>query len=119
MSYLNKRKNAILIAFSGIFQSLKKETHLKLHFITAALVIGLGFWFNVSKTNWIIILLCITLVICLEMFNSALEKLCDIIMPEQNPKIKYIKDVAAGAVLVACIFAVIAGLMVFIPYLNR
>jgi len=119
MSYLNKRKNAILIALSGIFQALKTESHLKLHFIAAVFVIGFGFWFNVSKTDWVILLLSITLVISSEMFNSALEKLCDLIMPEKHPKIKYIKDVAAGAVLISCIFALIAGFIVFVPYLNK
>jgi diacylglycerol kinase len=52
------------------------------------------------------------------MLNSALEKLCDLVMPEQHVKIKYIKDVAAGAVLIACVFAVIVAILVFYPYLK-
>lgn len=117
MSYFNDRVKAFGYAFSGILQAFRQETHLKLHLIIAILVIGLGFFFDLTKTDWIIILLSITLVISFEMFNSVIEKLCDIVLPEQHPKIKYIKDVAAGAVLVASLFALIAGLLVFLPYI--
>jgi len=119
MSYFKNRISAFGFAFAGIAQSFRQETHLKLHAIISILAIGLAFFFNVSKIDWIILLACITLVICLEMFNSALEKLCDLVMPEQHPKIKYIKDVAAGAVLVACFFAVVAGILVFLPYAQN
>ncbi len=117
MGYFKNRINAFGYAFSGLAQSFRKEIHLKLHAVIAVLIIGLGFFFDITKTDWVIVLLSITLVICLEMVNSALEKLCDFVMPQQNPKIKYIKDVAAGAVLVACLFAVVAGLIVFLPYI--
>ena len=63
------------------------------------------------------VLTCITIVICLELVNSALERLCDRLIPEKDLKVKYVKDVAAGAVLVASIFSIIIGLMVFLPYL--
>lgn len=116
MSYFNNRLKAFGYAFTGIFQAFRQETHLKLHAIIALLVIGSGLFFNVSRTDWVILLLSVTLVIVLEMINSAIEKLCDLVMPEQHPKIKYIKDVSAGAVLIVCIFAVIAGLLVFLQY---
>lgn len=117
MRYIRDRISAFGYAFSGLYHSFSQETHLKLHGIIAMLVVGLGFFFEISKTEWLVVLFAIALVIGLEMFNSALEKLCDLVMPEQHPKIKYIKDVMAGAVLVACLFAVIAGLMVFLPYI--
>jgi len=116
MEYFKNRINSFRYAFSGLAQSFRQETHLKLHAAIALLVIGLGFFFDISNSDWVTVLLCITLVICLEMFNSALEKLCDLVMPERHPKIKYIKDVAAGSVLIACIFAIVAGLLVFLPY---
>ena len=118
MEYFKNRIKAFGFAFSGFRQSFAQEAHLKIHAVIALFVIGLAFFFDISRTEWIVVLLSITLVICLEMFNSAIEKLCDLVMPEQHPKIKYIKDVAAGAVLVACIFAAIAGGLVFWPYLN-
>lgn len=119
MGYIKNRIRAFAYAFSGITQSFRQETHLKLHAVIALLVIGAGFFFTISKVKWIIVLITITLVIAFEMVNSAIEKLCDLVMPEQHPKIKYIKDVAAGAVLVVCFFAVIAGLFVFLPYVLK
>lgn len=117
MSYLKNRVNAFGYAFSGLKASFSQETHLKLHAIIAALVIGFAAFIDVSVTDWIVLLLSISLVIAFEMLNSAIEKLCDLVMPGQHPKIKYIKDVSAGAVLVACVFSVVAGLIVFLPYI--
>lgn len=118
MSYYKDRIKAFGFAFSGLRQSFRQETHLKLHAVITLLTIGSGFFFELSATEWLFLLLAIVLVICLEMINSALEKLCDLVMPEQNAKIKYIKDVAAGAVLIACAFAVIVGVVVFYPHLK-
>jgi len=117
MNYLNKRIFAFKCAFSGLWQALKRETHLKLQGLIALAVLNIGFYYHISKIEWFMILTCITLVICLELMNTTIERLCDRLVPEVDPKIKYIKDVAAGAVLVASIFAVIVGLMVFLPYL--
>ena len=118
MGYYKDRLKAFGFAFSGLKQAFSQEVHLKLHAIITLLTIGLGLFFDVSRTDWLFLFLAITLVICLEMFNSALEKLCDLVMPEQHIKIKYIKDVAAGAVLVACLFAVVVAVLVFYPCLD-
>lgn len=117
MSYFKNRIHAFGYAFSGIYQSFRQEIHLQLHAIIALLVIGLAVFLDVSKMEWIILVLAITLVIAFEMLNSAIEKLCNIVMPEKDPRIKYIKDVSAGAVLVVCVFAVAAGLIVFSRYI--
>jgi diacylglycerol kinase (ATP) len=82
----------------------------------AFVVLSLAFYFRVSKYDWGILLLCIGLVLSLELFNSAVEKLCDLVMPEKHPKIKYIKDVMAAAVLMACLFTAIIGLIIFSQY---
>lgn len=119
MNYLKNRIKAFGYAFSGIKNSFMRETHLKLHLLSVILVVTLGLFLDVSKSDWLILSLAITLVIAFEMVNTAIENLCDMIQPEQDPKIKYIKDVAAGAVLVVCIFAVVAGLFVFLPYILK
>lgn len=116
MNYLKKRTSAVGVALSGLWQAFKSEPHLKLHGVAAVLVVTAGFYFSISQTEWIAVLGCITLVISLELINSAIEKLCNLVMPQQHPTIKYIKDVAAAAVLIACIFAVIVGLLVFRKY---
>jgi diacylglycerol kinase (ATP) len=116
MKILKDRKNAFGFAFSGIQQALKKEANLQIEFITAGLVILCGLHFSISKSEWLAVLICITLVICFEIFNTAIEEICDLVSREQHPVIKYIKDISAAAVLISCILAVVVGLIVFIPY---
>ena len=116
MSYYKKRKQAFKHAFEGLFAAFKEEAHLKIHAIATALVSGFGLFFNISRLDWLILLLCCALVTGAELFNTAIEKLCDVVSPEQNPAIKFVKDVAAAAVLVFVIMAVMAGIFVFYPY---
>ena len=116
MSYLKQRIRAFGFAFSGIINALKNETHLQLQLLIALFVIVLAFFFSITKFEWLILLSCISLVLALEMLNSAIEKLCDVYTKEQDPRIKYIKDVCAGAVLIAAIFSLIIGLIIFLPY---
>lgn len=119
MTYLKKRSNAFKVAFAGLYQAFKSEAHLKIHLVTAVLVIVAGLYFAISKAEWFAVSGCIVLVIGLELINSAIEKMCDLYSKEYDVRIKYIKDVAAGAVLVASIFAAITGVFVFWPYLKQ
>jgi len=116
MMYLKKRLKAIGYAFYGIIQAFQQEAHLKLQALIALAVICVGFYCHLNAFEWFMVTTVITLVICLEMLNSAIEKLCDQVTLERNPKIKYIKDVAAGAVLLACFLAFVVGCIVFIPH---
>ncbi len=119
MNYLKNRFKAFDFAFSGLRAAFKSELNLQLQLIIAVIVVAAGFYFSISKQEWIAILFCIALVIALELFNSATEKLCDLYTKEHNQKIKYIKDVCAGAVLFAAMVAVIIGCLVFWPYLVK
>lgn len=118
MSYLKQRQSAFGYAFSGLIQSFKTEAHLKIHLCSAILVTGFGFYVGLNKWEWIALSGCIVLVISLEMINSAIERLCNLVMPQQHPGIKYIKDVCAAAVLVAGILAVLVGSLIFWPYIK-
>ncbi len=119
MSYLKRRRNAFVYAFSGLAQAFRNEPHLKLHGSAAVLVIALGFYVDLKTGEWVAVSGCIALVIGFELFNSAVEKLCNLVMPQQHADIKYIKDVCAGAVLVVCCLAVLVGGLVFGPHLLR
>lgn len=119
MSYLKNRSNAFGFAFSGLKAAFKSEINLQLQLIIAVFVIAAGFYFSISIHDWMVILFCIALVLALEMFNSAIEKLCDLYSKEHNPKIKYIKDVCAGAVLLTTVFVAIIGCLVFWPYVIK
>ena len=117
MGYTRKRIFAFKNAFAGLFVFFKRGEHAKLHLIATLLVVLLGWFFNISKTDWVLSLLCIALVLSVEAVNSALEYLVDLASPNFHPLAKKSKDIAAAAVLIAAIFALIIGLIIFLPYL--
>jgi diacylglycerol kinase len=102
-------------AFQGVSLFFRNERNGRLQVLIACFVLLAGILFSISITEWLIIFLFMALVLSLEMLNSALEKLCDLISPDWHPQIKVIKDMAAGAVLWSSIMSIIAGLCLFIP----
>ncbi len=104
-------------AFSGIFYAFKNGRNFKVQLFVAILVIITAFILKVNNQEWSLLIICILIVLSLEMLNTALEKICDLIHPEKHPQIKIIKDVAAGAVLLAAIGATVIGLIILLPKL--
>ncbi len=104
-----------LYALAGIVEAIKTERNVRIHILATVIVIILGLYYKVSLVEWSILLLCIGSVISLEMLNTAIEKLCDFVMPEYNEVIKKVKDIAAGAVLFFSIISFIIGCFIFIP----
>lgn len=102
-------------AFNGLKILFKEEFNARIHFIISILVIILGFILKLELHEWIYISLCIGFVFVLEIINSSIENLCDLISIEQNEKIKRIKDLSAAAVLIGAITAATVGLIIFIP----
>lgn len=103
-------------AFEGIWTALKKEPNLKFHLLATVVVIMLGWFFQISELEWIIVIFAIGSVISLELTNTAIEEIVDSFTEDHHPGAKVAKDVAAGAVLVASITAAIIGLLIFLPY---
>lgn len=104
-------------AFAGFFYTLKKERNFKVQLFATVMVIAAAFIFKVNNPEWALLIICSVLVLSLEMMNTAIEKICDLLHPEKHPQIKIIKDVAAGAVLLAAIGASIIGLIILLPKL--
>lgn len=107
--------NSFKYAFDGFKQSLKTERNMKIHIIIMLLVILCGFIFKISKLEWIICIILFSAVISGELFNTAIEIVVDIAMPEKNDKAKIAKDVSAAGVLIIAISSAIIGLIIFIP----
>ena len=107
--------NSFKYAFEGIITAFKAERNMKIHIIIMLLVIVAGFIFKISITEWFVCILLFSMVIASELFNTAIETVVDMVMPEKNDKAKIAKDISAGAVLVVAIGAAIIGLMIFIP----
>jgi diacylglycerol kinase len=110
-----KLVNSFKYAICGLKSAYKREQNLKIHILIMILVVILGIILRISKIEWIICLILFALVISEELINTSIEAIVDIIMPQINPKAKLAKDVAASAVLITAIFAVIIGLIIFIP----
>lgn len=75
---------------------------------------AVGWWLQVSHAQWLVLVLCVTMVIAAELFNSAIEHLARAITREEHPEIRDALDIASGAVLVAAIGASIVGLLVIL-----
>jgi len=107
--------NAFSNAFNGLWYFFLHERNGKVQCIAAVCAIGCGWLLAISAAQWTCILLCIGAVLSLEMMNSALEKLCDVVQEDYHPAIKIVKDVAAGAVLWASVVSIIISGFIFLP----
>lgn len=107
--------NSFKYAFKGIISALLSERNMKIHVNIMALVIIFGLILNISVGEWFVCIICFAIVISAEMFNTALEQMVDIAMPEKDPRAKFVKDVAAGGVLVMAIASLVIGLIIFVP----
>ncbi len=114
---IDQKRNPFYYAISGLIVAFRKELHIRIHFFAMLLVVIAAWWFSVSAWEWVALIFCCAFVIILEMLNTALEVLCDVVSPGYSSQIKFIKDLLAGTVLVAVVFAVVVGLIVFSPYL--
>jgi len=104
-------------AFNGLKLFFLNDHNGRVHLLAAIFAIALSACLKLSIFEWIAILTVIAAVLIAEMINTAIEKLADVVHPEISPKIKIIKDLAAGAVLVAAFLAVAVGALIFLPKL--
>ncbi|MEP6757510.1 MAG: diacylglycerol kinase [Chthonomonadales bacterium] len=114
------RKRAIKsfkYAGDGILHCFRTQRHMQIHFLMLLLVLTSALLVGMEARDIVTLLICITLVICVEMMNTAIETVVDMITQQYHPLAKLAKDVAAGAVLVASVNAVMVGGLIFLD--NR
>lgn len=114
---MKKRIRAFSFALKGIV-GLSGEFHFRVHILAFALVVTAGTTLGISSGEWVDLMLISALVLSLEGINSAVESLADAVHPDHHPLIKRSKDIAAGAVLIAAIFAVVIAIITFTPYIT-
>lgn len=102
-------------AFRGFSYAFKTQLNFKIHGIAALFVIGMGIYHDVNNTDWLWLFLCITLMLVLELINTALEVLVDLVCPGFNEKAGAIKDIAAAAVLITALFSLAVAIVIFYP----
>jgi|SRR5699024_9650364 len=112
-----KRIRSFKYAFNGLWRFFKTEHNLWIHCVLTLIAIVLGCILGLSKMEWIAIFIVIGMVISAEAFNTCIEKVIDYLAPDMDERAKYIKDLAAGAVLVTAVVAAIVGFIIFIPKL--
>ena len=109
--------NSFKYAFNGVRWTIEREQNMIIHIIITILVIFMGLFFKISRYEWMILIITIALVISLEIINTSIEALTDLVSPKKSELAKIAKDCSAGAVLVLAIASVIEGLIIFLPYL--
>ncbi|MDD7886145.1 diacylglycerol kinase [Flavivirga sp. 57AJ16] len=114
-SFIVNRLKSIGYAFKGALLLLRTEASVKIQFAIALILTFIGFYYEISSTEWLVQLLCIGVVMSIEGINTAIEAIADFIHPEHHKKIGLIKDIAAGAVFIASVFAIIIGFIIYIP----
>lgn len=114
---MSGRKKSFSYALHGLLIFFKTQHNAWIHLTASAMAVTAGFYFELGSSEWCWIALAIGLVFIAEIFNTALEFLCDVVSPQIHPQIKIVKDVAAAAVLMAAIAAAVIGSIIFIPKL--
>ncbi len=102
-------------AINGFKWLIANEHNARIHSVLALLVICFAWFLNVSRIEWLFLILIIALVFVTEIFNTCIENICDLISSEQLLSIKIIKDLAAAAVLITAIAAIAIAAFIFIP----
>ena len=103
-------------AFRGLGKTLREEQNLQIQSAAGLVVIILGWYFRIEVEKWLILILVIGLVILMELINSAVERITDVLKPRLDSYVKEIKDIMAAAVMLASVIAIIVGLIIFLPY---
>jgi len=115
VGFLKQRLRAFYFAIEGIKTFFRESPHAKIHGLAALLVIALGAYLECTIHEWLALIVSIALVLGMEALNSAIEYTVDLISPEQHPLAKKAKDVAAAAVLICALFALVIGIIIFVP----
>ncbi len=112
---MKKFMKGFVYAFRGLVKGVCEELNMMLHLVAAAVVTIVGLYVGLEQWEWVAVVLSMGLVLSLELLNTAVEGLVDMISPEWSEKAGRIKDFAAGAVLVAALAALVVGVLVFGP----
>lgn len=106
-------------ALTGIKTAIGSERNMRIHLFLSALAIGCSIFFSISTIEWIFVIFAIGGMFALELINTAIERVVDLVTDEFHPLAKQAKDIAAGAVFVYAFMAVVIGMIIFLPRILR
>ena len=116
---LKARLRSVRCAYEGLSAFFATQHNAIIHLVLTIIAFMAAIFFDVGKTDMIAIIIVTALVWLAELFNTAVEKLADLVSKDFDPRTKFIKDVSAAAVLLSAIAALIIGAIIFIPKLLQ
>ncbi|AWA30733.1 diacylglycerol kinase [Flavobacterium magnum] len=116
-SFITGRLKSFKFAFAGAYKLVTTEHSIMAQSSLGLIMTAAGFYFGITKTEWLFQVFAIGLVLSIEGLNTAVEKIADFIHPDFHTKIGFIKDIAAGAVFFAALAALAIASIIYIPYL--
>lgn len=114
---LKSRVRSFSYALNGLHEFFATQTNAWIELIAMFVVLFFGFYYHISNAEWLSILLAIGLVFTAEILNTAIEYLTDLVSPNHHPLAGKVKDLASAAVLLACMVALIIGVIIFSKYM--
>ncbi len=112
---LRAHKVSFKHAFDGFMHNIKTHPNFRFHLIATICIVLLGIYFEITVTEWLILVFTVNMVLVAEMVNTSIESMVDLITLERREDARIAKDVSAAMVLVSATMAVIVGLIVFLP----
>ena len=109
---------AFRFAFSGLWYAVRTQRNMRIQLAVAAVVGVLGVWIGLTPEEWAVLTLTVGMVLFSEITNTVIERLVDLVSPDYHPLAKIVKDVMAGAVVIAAAVAVVVGLLILGPPLR-
>lgn len=103
----------------GLLILLKKDANFILHIIAAVLVCSAGWYFGLTKIEWLFIIVAVFSVLFMEVINTSLEYVVDLVTSDYHELAKHAKDTASFAVVLASIMSAVIGLVIFLPYIMK
>ncbi|AWI26340.1 diacylglycerol kinase family protein [Flavobacterium pallidum] len=116
-SFITGRLKSFKFAFAGAYKLITTEHSIMAQSSLGLIMTAAGFYFGITKTEWLFQVFAIGLVLSIEGLNTAVEKIADFIHPDFHTKIGFIKDIAAGAVFFAALAAMTIACIIYVPYL--
>lgn len=104
-------------AFKGVAFATATQLNFRIHLVATLFALLLGYFLRISTAEWLWVALSITVVLVTELFNTMIEALTDFVSPSFNETAGRVKDMSAGTVVIAALFALITGLVIFLPKL--
>jgi diacylglycerol kinase len=105
-------------AFRGLYRLVETEQNARVHLVASIILAISAYAFHISRVEVAILFFAVVLVFAIEIINTAVEKVLDIVHPHDHHQIAYVKDALAGAVLIAALIALGVGFFVFYPHVR-